>query len=137
MRTSACMYSHTRSFSVGVLAIALIAFSISPIIPNVGVGRCPERMIEAVVIDGSGPIIGEEERPASIPRDQSKIQYIQNEEDQRTRRGHMPLHLLDEIPYFLTAIRVLEAERVINTVRFGPNNERICHATDSAQRIEG
>lgn len=46
--------------------ICLIALSISDIHPRAGVGRCPLRMILAVAGDGSGPIIGEEDRPNGL-----------------------------------------------------------------------
>lgn len=55
------MYSQIRSFTAGVLARALIAFSISPMIPNLGVGKCPDRIIVAVVTDSFGPISGDED----------------------------------------------------------------------------
>jgi hypothetical protein len=45
----------------GVRDRARIALSISIIIPKAGWGRWPERMMLAVVIDGSGPTNGEDD----------------------------------------------------------------------------
>lgn len=60
-RTARWMYSHILSLMAGVRDRARIALSISIIIPNAGWGRWPERMILAVVIDGSGPTSGEDD----------------------------------------------------------------------------
>jgi len=38
----------------------------------------------------------------------------------------MSLHLENEIPNLQTAFGILEAEGIIHTVRFGPNNECVC-----------
>ena len=59
--TSCCIYSHIRSFTACVLASALIALSISLMIPSCGGGRCPDRIMLAVVTDVSGPRSGEED----------------------------------------------------------------------------
>jgi hypothetical protein len=45
----------------GVRDRARMALSISVMIPKAGCGRCPERMMLAVVIDGSGPASGEDD----------------------------------------------------------------------------
>jgi hypothetical protein len=60
-RTARWMYSHILSLMAGVRDRARIALSISIIIPKAGEGRWPERMMLAVVIDGSGPTSGEDD----------------------------------------------------------------------------
>jgi hypothetical protein len=60
-RTARWMYSHILSLMAGVRDRARIALSISIIIPRAGWGRWPERMMLAVVIDGSGPTSGEDD----------------------------------------------------------------------------
>jgi hypothetical protein len=57
------MYSQIRSLTGCVRESAFIARSISPIMPSWGDGRCPERIILAVVTEPSGPRIGDDERP--------------------------------------------------------------------------
>ena len=60
-QTARWMYSHILSLMAWVRERARIALSISIIIPNAGWGRWPERMMLAVVIDGSGPTSGEDD----------------------------------------------------------------------------
>jgi hypothetical protein len=43
-----------------------MAFSISPTMPNCGVGKCPDLIMLAVVIDSLGPISGDEEPTAAV-----------------------------------------------------------------------
>lgn len=38
----------------------------SGMVPKVGAGRWPTRRMDAALMDGSGPIIGEEDNPGSI-----------------------------------------------------------------------
>jgi hypothetical protein len=65
--TSCMMYSHILSLTGCVRESALIARSISPIMPSCGCGNWPERMMDAVVIEeGSEPIIGEEDIIAEL-----------------------------------------------------------------------
>lgn len=61
LQTARWMYSHILSLMAGVRDRARIALSISIMIPKAGWGRWPERMILAVVIDGSGPASGEDD----------------------------------------------------------------------------
>jgi len=56
------MYSHIRSLICCVRARALIARSISQIMPSCGGGRWPERIIVAVVIEPSAPRRGDDDR---------------------------------------------------------------------------
>jgi hypothetical protein len=41
----------------------------------------------------------------------------------RTCTIHMSLYIRNKVPDFETSFRVLEAERVVDAVRFGPNDE--------------
>lgn len=56
------MYAHIRSLTCCVRASALIARSISQIMPSCGGGRWPERIIFAVVMEALAPSRGDDDR---------------------------------------------------------------------------
>lgn len=103
--------------------MCLIARSISDMHPRAGVGRCPVRMMLAVAGDGSGPIVGDEERANK----RMKVNANQRERLKKlTKRAHMPLYLLNEIPNLRATFRLLKTQRIVNPIWLSPHNQGVC-----------
>lgn len=77
--------------------------------------------------EGSEPNTGEEEKP-----DDSVLGLrggSRGKGEMRTDGVQLSLHVLYKVPHLLTTFRILKTERIVDPVRFGPNNQGVCRAT--------